>query len=91
MAGAAWEAFDPTTPLLAVVPPAVMPGDTRRPANGSDVPFFHPDHQLFGFGGLVAATVAALYYVNEHGAGAGAHAKLGRASAGADLDLKGDK
>jgi hypothetical protein len=84
--GTAWEAFDPTTPALSVVPPATMPGD-RRPS--SNVSFWHPRHELFGFGVVLAITAAALYVTNER-VSIGGHAKVGPVSAEAEAGLGKD-
>ncbi|MGO9207645.1 MAG: hypothetical protein ACLQBX_15930 [Candidatus Limnocylindrales bacterium] len=81
--GTAWEAFDPTTPALSIVPPATMPFD-NRPASG--VSFWHPRHELFGFAVLLGITAAALYVTNEH-ASIGGHVKAGPISAGAEAGI----
>jgi hypothetical protein len=87
-AGTAWEAFDPATPALSVVEPATMPGDHRPAYSGA--PFWHPRHELFGFGVLVALTAGALYIVNEGGSSVGGHVKVGPVSANAEAGIGKD-
>jgi hypothetical protein len=85
--GTAWEAFDPSTPALSIVPPSSMPGDNRPYSSG--VSFWHPSHELFGFGVVVALTAAALYVVNER-ASIGGHANVGPVGVHAEAGLGED-
>jgi hypothetical protein len=87
--GTAWEAFDPATPALSVVEgSASMVGDQRPVSSG--VSFWHPSHELFGFGVLVGLTATALYLVNERGSHIGGHANLGPASVEAEAGIGKD-
>jgi hypothetical protein len=88
MSGTAWSAFDPATPLLSIVEPSTMPGDSTPSRSG--LPFWHPGHELFGFGVLVALTAAALYVVNEGGSSIGGHVKVGPAHAEAGAGIGED-
>lgn len=87
----AWSVLDPETtydsPSSGHEAPAFEP--TISADNG--VNFYHPDHPLFGFGVIVGITAACLYAATEKGAGAGINARLGRAKAGAQVGLEGDK
>ncbi len=87
--GTAWEAFDPATPALSVVGSGSIPGDVE-PHMLSGLPFWHPSHEMFGFGLLIAATAAALYIVNEKGSSIGGHVNVGPAHASTEAGLGED-
>ena len=92
-----WADIDPLTgggQAVAGGQPAISRGAIRGAPNASTstssgLPFFAPDHELFAFGVLVALTAGALYVATE-GMGAGLRAHVGKARAGADIDLGGD-
>jgi hypothetical protein len=83
-AGTAWAAFDPSTPALTIVEPSSQPGDKHNMVSG--LPFWHPNHELFGFAVLLGLTAAALYVVNEK-ASIGAHAGVGPVKGEAELEV----
>ncbi|MHB8431023.1 MAG: hypothetical protein ACYDDZ_10940 [Acidimicrobiales bacterium] len=86
-----WDVFDPT-----VVPGAggADPSDhspsapgASLSAQGSGLPFFHPNHELFGFGALLGVTVVAMYYATESRSGAKDSARIDVGPAHAEGDL----
>lgn len=69
-AALAWEAFDPAytpagpdTSVVGAAPPV------SGSSSSSGLPFFHPQHELFGFGVLVVVTATAMYLASGGGAG----------------------
>ncbi len=82
----AWEAFDPT--FVPGGPDASDKGPSAPSVTG-ELPFWHPGHELFGFGVLVAITAGAMYLATERGSGAKAsgEADLGPARAEGDIGI----
>lgn len=91
-ASSLWARLDPAADWR-VTPSGI--GDTStdpaRATSAASAPFYSPKHPQFTFGLVLLGTGLCLWYVWDHGAGAGAKANLGRASAGADVELEGSK
>ena len=85
-----WDVFDPTSAPSAPDTAPVGEVSVRGQGSSSSLPFFHPGHQLWGFGALVIVTATAMYLATEtRGAGAKAEANLGPAHAEGERGIDG--